>query len=150
MVSLLQLPHHGPILECLFLIFLGSTLNPWAAHFKCADFFPLVADKSRVGPICSNFVVLCIDGNIPKRLTPCALGSPVSTMVEPLLSTHALAGAEKTGSSELHYACKGTWFVPGSNISQYMGNALSVSLSATFPHNLHRTSNSPSPLCRAS
>ena len=24
-----------------------------------------MADKSRVDPICSNFVVLCIDGNIP-------------------------------------------------------------------------------------
>ena len=47
-VSLLQLPHHGPILECFF-------------------FFPLLADKSRVDPICSNFVVLCIDGNIPKN-----------------------------------------------------------------------------------
>ena len=46
-----------------------STLNPWAAHFNCADLFPLVADKSLVDPICSNFVVLCIDGNIPKRLT---------------------------------------------------------------------------------
>ena len=68
-VSLLQLPHHGPILEYLFLIFLSSTLNPWAAHFNCADFFPLVADKSRADPICSNFVVLYIDGNIPKRLT---------------------------------------------------------------------------------
>ena len=53
-VSLLQLPHHGPILEYLFLIFLSSTLNPWAAHFNCADFFPLVADKSRVDPISSN------------------------------------------------------------------------------------------------
>ena len=68
-VSLLQLPHHGPILEYLFLIFLSSTLNPWAVHFNCADVFPLVADKSRVDPICSNFVVLYIDGNIPKRLT---------------------------------------------------------------------------------
>ena len=57
-VSLLQLPHHGPILECLFLIFLSSTLNPWAAHFNCADFFPLVTEKSRVDPICSNLVVL--------------------------------------------------------------------------------------------
>ena len=68
-VPLLQLPHHGPILECPFLIFLGSTLNPRAAHFNCADVFPLVADKSRFDPICSNFVVLCIDGNISKRLT---------------------------------------------------------------------------------
>ena len=68
-VSLLHLPYHGPILECLFLIFLGTTLNPWAAHLNCADFFPLVADKSRVDSICSNFVVLYIYGNIPKRLT---------------------------------------------------------------------------------
>ena len=29
----------------------------------------LVADKSRVDSIWSNFVVLYIDGNIPKRLT---------------------------------------------------------------------------------
>ena len=68
-VSLLQLPHHGPILDFLFLIFLSSTLNPWAAHFNCADFLPLEADKSRFDAIFSNFVVLCIDGNIPKRLT---------------------------------------------------------------------------------
>ena len=34
-------------------------------------------------------------------------------MVEPLLSTHALAGAQKTESSKLHYACIGKWFVPG-------------------------------------
>ena len=52
------------LLEYLFLNFLSSAFNPWAAHFNCADFFPLVADKSRVDPICSNFVVLCIDGNI--------------------------------------------------------------------------------------
>ena len=44
------------------------------------------------------------------------LASPVSTMVEPLLLTHALAGAQKTESSKLHYACIGTWFVPGRNI----------------------------------
>ena len=37
-------------------------------------------------------------------------------MVEPLLSTHAFAGAQKTESSKLHYACIGTWFVPGRNI----------------------------------
>ena len=29
-VSLLQLPHYGYILECIFLIFLSSTLNPGA------------------------------------------------------------------------------------------------------------------------
>ena len=31
------------------------------------------------------------------------MASPVSTMVEPLLLTHALAGAQKTESSKLHY-----------------------------------------------
>ena len=37
-------------------------------------------------------------------------------MVEPLLLTHALAGAQKTESSKLHYACIGTWFVQRRNI----------------------------------
>ena len=44
------------------------------------------------------------------------LASPVTTMVEPLLLTHALAGTQKTESSKLHYACIGTWFVRGRNI----------------------------------
>ena len=38
-------------------------------------------------------------------------------MVEPLLLTHALAGAQNTEFSQLHFdACLGTWFVPGKNI----------------------------------
>ena len=125
-VSLLQLPHHGPILECLFLIFLSCTLNPWAAHFNCADFFPLVVDKSRVDPI------RCALHRWEYPKTPhswCSgglvLASPVSTMVEPLPLTHALAGAQKTESSKLHYACIGTWFVQGGTSSHYMCNALS-------------------------
>ena len=44
------------------------------------------------------------------------MASLVSTMVEPLLATHALAGAQKTESSKLHYACIGAWFVQGRNI----------------------------------
>ena len=111
-----------------------------------------MADKSRVDPIFSNFVVLCIDGNIPKRLTRGVLIGwlvlvgrfwlagfgrlvfPVSTMVEPLLLTRALAGAKKTESSRVRCACIGTLFVPGRNIQPR------ATFSATFPHNLHRTS----------
>ena len=132
-VSLFQLPHHRHILECLFLIFLGSTLNLWAAHFNRADFFHLVADKPRVDPIFPNFVVLCIKQEYPKSPHSWCFGrlilaSPVSTMVEPLLLTHALAGAQKAESSKLHYSCIGTWFVP------------CATLSSTFPLNPHRPS----------
>ena len=86
-----------------------------------------------------------LDGNIPKSLTPCALASLVSTMVEPLLSTHALAGAKKQDLQSCIMPVKVLGLCWGGTSASTW-----ATLSATFPHNLHRTSNSPSPLCRAS
>ena len=139
-VPLLQLPHHGPILECLFLIFLSSTLDPWAAHFNCADFFSLVADKSRVDPICSNFVVLCIDGNIPKRLTRGGTSS-----INPCSRR-----SSKKESSKLHYACLGSWFVPGRNIQPIHVQRFQLPSHITCIGLRRRWRFASSPLCRAS
>ena len=56
--------------------------------------------------------------------------------MEPLLLTNAPTAAQKTESSKLHYACIGDLVCareenPASKCAK---------LSATFPHNLHRTS----------
>ena len=110
---------------------------------------------TRVDQICSNLVVLCIGGNIAK--TPhswCSgrlvLASPVSTMVEPLLLTHALAGAQKTESSKLHYACIGTWFVPGRNIQPIHVQHSQLPSHITCIGLRRRWRFASSPLCRTS
>ena len=64
------------------------------------------------------------------------LASPVSTVVEPLLLTNVLTGAHKTESSKLHHACVGTLVCAKEGHS----DSTCATLSATFPHNLHRTS----------
>ena len=62
------------------------------------------------------------------------LASPVSTMVEPLLLNHALGGAQKIFKAAL---CLYRYLVCA--LEKHPGSTCAT-LSATFPHNLHRTS----------
>ena len=50
----------GPYLSVFSSSFLALLSIHGQLISNCADFFPLVVDKSRVDPICSNFVVLII------------------------------------------------------------------------------------------